>query len=241
MRSMGAAAILAMAGALTIVMTAEGRAGQSVPAGFTNLFNGTDLAGWRGRQQDYSPYEEARLTRDALAEKQAQWNADRDLHWRVDATRREIVSDGKGVYLTTEKDYGDFEFHVDWLMVSANGDSGVYLRGFPQVQVWDPDNPREVKNGAPRGSGGLWNNNADNPGRWPLVRADNPVGQWNTFKIRMVGTRVWITLNDKVTVDGQVLDNYFDRSQPVLARGPIALQTHGSEIRFRNIFVRELK
>ena len=66
------------------------------------------------------------------------------------------------------------------------------------------------------------------------------VGQWNTFTIKMVGSRVWITLNGKPTVEGQVLDNYFDRKAPLVARGPIELQTHGSEIRFRNIFVREI-
>jgi hypothetical protein len=125
-------------------------------------------------------------------------------------------------------------------MVSPNGDSGVYLRSFPQVQVWDPDNPREVRNGAPRGSGALWNNNPDNPGRWPLVKADNPVGQWNAFRIRMVSNRVWVWLNDKPTVDGQIMDNFFDRTQPVLPRGPTELQTHGSEIRFRNVYVREI-
>ena len=150
------------------------------------------------------------------------------------------MSNGKGVFLTTEKDYDDFEFYVDWLMVSPNGDSGVYLRDFPHVQVWDPDNPREVRNGAPKGSGGLWNDNPDNPGKWPLVKADNPVGQWNNFKIKMVGTRVWVSLNDKVTVDGQVLDNIYDRAQPVLPKGAIELQTHGSEIRFRNMYVREI-
>jgi 3-keto-disaccharide hydrolase len=210
------------------------------PQGFTNLFNGKDLSGWRGRQQTYSPYVEAKLTKEELAEKQKAWNADRDLHWSVDAAKGEIVSDGNGVHLTTEKDYGDFEFHVDWLMVSPNGDSGVYLRSFPQVQVWDPDNPREERNGAPRGSGALWNNNPDNPGRWPLVKADNPVGQWNAFRIRMVSNRVWVWLNDKLTVDGQIMDNYFERAQPILPRGPIELQTHGSEIRFRNVYVREI-
>ena len=46
--------------------------------------------------------------------------------------------------------------------------------------------------------------------------------------------------NDKLTVDGAVLDNYFDRTIPVLAKGPIELQTHGSEIRFRNIYIREI-
>jgi hypothetical protein len=210
------------------------------PPGFTALFNGKDLTGWRGREPNYDPEKETALSKEALAEKQAQWNAARDQHWRVDTAKAEIVSDGQSPHLATIKDYGDFELHVDWLMVSANGDSGIYLRGYPQVQVWDPDNPREVKNGAPRGSGALWNNNPDNPGRWPLVKADNPIGQWNTFKIRMVGNRVWISLNDKSTVDGQVLDNFFGRSKPIVARGPIELQTHGSEIRFRNIYVREI-
>ena len=144
------------------------------------------------------------------------------------------------MHLATDKEYGDFELWVDWLMVSAGGDSGIYLRSIPQVQIWDPANLREQKNGADRGSGALWNNSKDNPGKWPLVKADNPIGTWNTFKIKMIGSRVWITLNDRVTVDGQVLDNFFDRTQPVPARGQIELQTHGSEIRFRNVYLREI-
>jgi hypothetical protein len=178
---------------------------------------------------------------EELAAKQAEWNADRDKHWRVDAAKGEIVSDGLGVHLATARDYGDFELYADWLMVSANGDSGIYLRSFPQVQIWDPANSREAANGVEKGSGALWNNNADNPGKWPLVKADNPVGQWNTLRVRMVGSRVTVWLNGKQTVNDQVLDNYFDRSQPVLPRGPIELQTHGSEIRFRNIFIRVLQ
>lgn len=234
---------VAVAGAVAIFAAPQPESrtpDQKAREGFTSLFNGKDLTGWRGRQPNYNPADESKLSKEALTEKQTQWNADRDLHWKVDAAKGEIVSDGQGVHLATAKDYGDFEFHVDWLMVSHNGDSGVYLRGYPQVQVWDPDNPREVRNGAPRGSGALWNNNADNPGKWPLVKADNPVGQWNTFKIRMAGPRVSVWLNDKLTVDNQILDNYFDRSQPALPRGPIELQTHGSEIRFRTIYVREI-
>jgi hypothetical protein len=210
------------------------------PAGFVTLFNGKDLTNWRGRQQDYSPHLEALLSPSDLAAKQVEWNTDRDQNWSVDTAKGELVSDGKGVFLATAKNYGDFEFYVDWLMVRHNGDSGVYLRGYPQVQVWDPDNPREVRNGAPRGSGSLWNDNIGNPGKFPLVKADNPVGSWNTFHIKMVGTRVWVWLNGKQTVDGAVFDNYFDRTIPVLSTGPIELQTHGSEIRFRNIYVREI-
>jgi hypothetical protein len=221
-------------------MSAQNRPLNQPPPGFTSLFNGKDLSGWRGRQPNYSPYEQAKLTPEELATKQAAWNAERAQHWRVDVAKGEIVSDGNSPHLATMKDYGDFELYVDWLMVSPNGDSGIYLRSYPQVQIWDPSNPREVRNGAPKGSGALWNNNDDNPGKWPLVKADRPVGEWNTFHIRMVGQKVWVWFNDQLTVDGQVLDNYFDRTKPVLPTGPIELQTHGSEIRFRNIFIKEL-
>jgi hypothetical protein len=60
------------------------------------------------------------------------------------------------------------------------------------------------------------------------------------MKVTMVGTRVWVTLNGTPVVVGQVLDNFFDRTQPVLPTGSIELQTHGSEVRFRNIAVREI-
>ena len=213
------------------------------PPGFTALFNGKDLSGWRGRPGGggvFSPYVEAKFTPEEREAKRKEWNADRDLHWRVDTAKGEIVSDGKGVHLATEKAYGDFEFRVDWMLTQPGGDSGIYLRSYPQVQIWDPGSARDAKNGADRGSGALWNNNKDNPGKWPLVKADNPIGEWNSLTIKMVGTRVWVTLNGKPTVEGQVLDNFFDRTQPVLPTGSIELQTHGSEVRFRNIYVREI-
>jgi hypothetical protein len=232
--------VIGAAATMTAMSAAQNRPVNQPPAGFVSLFDGKDLSGWRGREPNYSPYEQAKLTPEELATKQAAWNAERDQHWRVDVAKGEIVSDGNSPHLATVKDYGDFELYVDWLMVSPNGDSGIYLRSYPQVQIWDPNNPREVRNGAPKGSGALWNNNADNPGKWPLVKADKPVGEWNTFHIRMVGQKVWVWFNDQLTVDGQILDNYFDRAQPVLPTGPIELQTHGSEIRFRNIFIKEL-
>ena len=222
------------------ISRADNRPLNQAPPGFVSLFNGHDFNNWRGRQQDYSPYEEAKLSKNELVQKQEQWNQDMRKHWHVDTAKGEIVSDGHGVYLTTDRDYGDFEMWIDWLMVSHNGDSGIYLRTYPQVQIWDPENANEIKNGVRKGSGALWNDNNDNPGKWPLIRADNPVGQWNTFHIKVIGSRVWVWFNDKLTVDGQVLDNYFDHSMPVLPRGPIELQTHGSEIRFRNIFLREI-
>src|SRR5580700_6985827 len=91
------------------VCLADDRASNTPPDGYVALFDGKTLDGWRGRQADYSPYAEAKLSKDELAAKQTEWNADRDQHWRVDTDKGEIVSDGHGVYLTTNKDYGDFE------------------------------------------------------------------------------------------------------------------------------------
>ena len=70
--------------------------------------------------------------------------------------------------------------------------------------------------------------------------ADRPFGEWNQFRIRQIGDRTWVWLNDKLVVDGAVMENFWDRSQPLPAKGPIMLQTHGGEIRWRNIFVREI-
>ena len=123
-----------VAGRRRVGAAAQDRPLNQPPAGFTNLFGGKDLAGWVGRQGTYSPYEQAKLTPDVLAAKKAEWNADRDTHWRVDVAKGEIVSDGQGVHLATEKAFADFELYVDWLMVSPGGDSGIYLRSFPQVQ-----------------------------------------------------------------------------------------------------------
>ena len=122
-------------------------------------------------------------------------------------------------------------------------DSGIYLRGTPQVQIWDRNQVFDPKRPTRRphlGSGGLFNNTPGTPGRDPLVLADRPFGEWNQFRIRQIGDRTWVWLNDKLVVDDAVMENYWDRGQPLRARGPIMLQTHGGEIRWRNLFVRDI-
>ena len=105
------------------------------------------------------------------------------------------------MYLTTEKNYGDFELLVDYKTV-AKADSGIYLRGIPQVQIWDYTKEGGKWNiGADKGSGGLWNNSKGAPGKDPVVFADKPFGEWNVFRILMVGERVSIWLNGKLVVD----------------------------------------
>ncbi|MBM3848526.1 MAG: DUF1080 domain-containing protein, partial [Verrucomicrobia bacterium] len=158
-------------------------------------------------------------------------------HWTVEGD--ELVNDGHGAYATTEKDYGDFELLLEYKTV-AKADSGIYLRGVPQVQIWDTTEADPQNLGRAKGSGGLWNNSPGAPGKDPLVLADKAFGEWNQFRILMTGSRVSIWLNSKLVVDHAVLENYYDRKTPIPARGPIQLQTHGGEIRWRNIFIREL-
>jgi hypothetical protein len=205
------------------------------PEGFTSLYNGKDLTGWRGGDtSDHRAY--LALAPEKRAERDRTWTADMLAHWKAEGD--ELVNDGKGKYATTEKEYGDIELTLEYNMAPL-GDSGIYLRNVPQVQIWDPANAKEKKNGADKGSGALWNNGLNN-GKFPLVVADKAPGEWNTLRIVMVGARVSIWLNGKQTVDYASLENYYDRKLAVPAKGPICLQTHGAPIRWRNVFVREI-
>jgi hypothetical protein len=203
---------------------------------FQPLFNGKDLAGWRGGDT-FDPRRLAAMTPAQRNEQIAQWTQTMRAHWR--AENGELVNDGQGAYATTEKDYGDIELHLDYRTVPL-ADSGIYLRGCPQVQIWDHTNQREFRNGANKGSGGLWNNSAGAPGKDPLVLADKPFGEWNHFRVRQLGSRTSVWLNEKLVVENAIMENYFNRKQPIPPRGPIQLQTHGGEIRWRNILVREI-
>lgn len=196
------------------------------PRGFTPLFNGQDLSGWKGLVTN--PIKRAKMTPEELAKAQIQADARMRKHWQV--VDGVLVFDGKGDSLCTAKDYADFELHVDW-KIKNKGDSGIYLRGSPQVQIWDPAR-------WPVGSGGLYNNKK-NP-RNPLVCADRPVGQWNRFRIRMVGEKVTVHLNDQLVTDNVTLENYWDRKQPIFPSGQIELQNHGNTLYFRNVYLREI-
>jgi hypothetical protein len=205
------------------------------PPGFKALFNGKDLEGWVGGDTT-DPKKVAAMS----PEDREKWNADMKAHWK--AENGELVNDGKGKYATTAADYGDIEFRIDYKTV-AKADSGIYLRGVPQVQIWDYTKEGGKHNlGADKGSGGLWNNRPGTPGKDPLVLADKPFGEWNAFRIVQVGSRTSIWLNEKLVVDHAILENFWDkeRKTPIAAKGPIQLQTHGGEIRWKNIFLKEL-
>jgi hypothetical protein len=206
------------------------------PPGFVALFNGVDLTGWWGADTE-DPRQYLALPPAEFQKKHDASLADIHQHWTVQGD--ELVNDGHGLFLTTDKNYGDFELLVDYKTVPL-ADSGIYLRGCPQVQIWDSTEQAKFSLGADKGSGGLWNNRPGSPGKDPLVKADQPFGEWNHFRVVMVGAKVWVWLNGQQTVAGAPLENYYNYDLPPPPRGPIQLQTHGGEIRWRNLFIREI-
>lgn len=179
----------------TLVLSAAAFAKDNTPPKyFTAMFNGKDLTGWK---------------HDATIEE----------HWKV--VDGILTYDGKQNSLISERDdYRNFIMIVDW-KIDKGGDSGIYLRGKPQVQIWDN----------PIGSGGLYNDNNQ-----PTKNVDRPVGEWNRFVIIMRNGYVTVVENGIQVVD-HVKMNSIDG---LPEQGTIELQHHNSALWFKNIYIREL-
>ena len=203
--------------------------------GFVSLFNGKDLTGWKGLVQD--PIKRSKMTAAQLQREQQKADATMRQNWTVEDGCIAYIGSGYD-NLCTEKQYDDFEMYIDWMLDPAGpeADAGIYLRGAPQVQIWDT---ARVNVGAQVGSGGLYNNKVHQDK--PLKVADNKLGQWNSFYIKMVGDRVTVRLNGELVVDNVIMENYWDRSQPIFPIEQLELQAHGSKCYFRDIYVKELK
>ena len=222
------------------------------PAGFQSLFNGKDLTHWKIPEGDNGHWK----VLDGVIDYDAESEAPGDKN------------------LWTTEEFGDFELKIDWRIKRTTGfydvpyvlpdgsyvkdekgkkithpmpnaDSGIYLRGTSKAQLniwcW------------PIGSGEVYGirNNEKNPpeiraGVTPKLKADNPIGEWNTFHITMKGDRLTVALNGHLIIENAKLPD-------VPERGPIALQHHGgrkkdsqemspasSLVQFRNVYVKSL-
>lgn len=199
-------------------------------AGLVQLFNNKDLTGWKGLVGN--PIERSKMDASTLAA--AQQKADDMMRkgWYVKDSVLNFSGDGENI--CTTKQYRNFEMYVDW-KIETKGDAGIYLRGSPQVQIWDTS---RVDVGAQVGSGGLYNNQAHQSK--PLKLADNAIGDWNNFHIIMKDDKVTVYLNGVLVVDNVVMDNYWDRALPIFPKEQIELQAHGTHVYYRDIYIREL-
>jgi hypothetical protein len=203
------------------------------PEGFTALFNGKNLKGWKGFVGN--PAQRAKMSTEDLSAAQKQADADMKKHWTVKDGA--IAFDGRGKNLVTAKDYGDYELWVDW-KITKDGDSGIYLRGCPQVQIWDPQSKKGRRDHSV-GSGGLHNNVKNS--NVPLKRADKPIGEWNHFQILLVGDKATIYLNDELVVNNVTFENSIEKDKLLYPFGPIELQNHSSPLWFKNVYIREIR
>ena len=202
------------------------------PEGFVRLFDGVSLAGWKGLVAD--PPKRAKMAAAELGAAQAKANGLMRQNWKVIAGA--LVYQGKAFdNICTAERYADFELLVDW-KINESGDSGIYLRGSPQVQIWDPTGGKT--NPKHEGSGGLYNNQKNRNA--PTKLADHYPGEWNHFDILMTGDKVTVCLNDALVVHDVTLENYWERDRPIYRTGQIELQAHQSPVWFRNIYIREL-
>jgi hypothetical protein len=220
--------------------------------GFTQLFNGSDLTGWKIPDGDNGHWSviDGVIDYDARSESQGDKN------------------------LWTVKTYKDFKLHVEWRFKGfgdhlfplptilpngdylrnengeiieppgPNSDSGILLKGVGQSNLWCWS----------VGSGELWsvrNNESlspeDRAAAVPRENADRPVGQWNAFDITVKGERITVVNNGIV-----VIDNAYYPGLNV--DGPVGFQHHGgidsntgklkgasSLVQFRNIWIKELR
>lgn len=245
--------VAALAAFSFAVSAAEKEQDNVAPEGWTSLFNGKDLAGWKVPEGDNG-------------------------HWKVvdGAIDYDASSEAKGdKSLWTEKKYGDFVLRIDWRIKETpyinprvpyvlpdgthakdttgkplqfslpDSDSGVILRGNVknQVNIWcwpigsgefygyrmDPKMPPEVKAGVT-----------------PRHQADKPVGQWNRFEITARGDRVTVVLNGVTVIENAQLPG-------ITPDGAVGLQHHGARnkegqwtsppalLQFKNVYVKDLK
>ena len=223
----------------------------SADEGWTPLFNGRDLSGWKVPAGD-------------------------DGHWTVvdGVIDYDALSEAPGEKdLWTERSYRNFVLRLDWrakqyagrypmptvlpdgsdqkdaagkviLTERPNFDSGVYLRGSSksQVNLW----------GWPIGSGEVYGYRTDpampaavRAGVTPRVAADRPVGEWNRTEITMRGDRLTVVVNGQTVIENARLPG-------VPAKGRLALQHHGdwkngawvsppALVQFKNLAIRELE
>lgn len=243
--------VMAVVMAAGLLMSFAAPAQVEAPEGFEVLFNGEDFTNWQVPEGDGGHWKIV----DGVIDYDAQSEAPGDKS------------------LWTEEEFGDFVLRVDWRIketpfvnpgvpiikrdgsykLNAEGeaitfplpdsDSGIYVRGDAknQINIWC----------WPVGSGEVWGYRTDNSltpeqraAVTPITNADNNIGEWNTFEIKMEGDRLTVHLNDFLVIDEAELPG-------IAEEGPIALQHHGimqdgewagppSLVQFRNIFIKRL-
>jgi hypothetical protein len=209
--------------ACAFVVAARGADDPKPPEGFTALFNGKDLTGWKATG------------------KMEQWLAESGVI---------VCKGGGGGFLMTEKEYGDFELRCEYRWEKEGTNSGIALRapakGDPayvgmEIQLIDDENWEKVhkfKLADYQHTGSIYDVQPAKPA------TNKPVGEWNSVRIVCQGRKVTIEQNGKELVNAN-LDDYAKKydKHPGLKRdkGHVGFQSYNTRVEFRNVFIKELK
>jgi hypothetical protein len=193
------------------------------------LFDGTDLSKWQHK--------------DGTAAK-----------WRVENGYAEVVA--KTGYIYTKQAFGDCQLHVEFREPTPphgesqeRGNSGVFLMGLYEVQVLDSYENKTYADGQASAVYGQYP---------PLVNASRPPGLWQWYDIVFHGPRFdasgkllrparetvfhnGVLVQDNVQLSGPTEHGERPPYKPTPEKLPLGLQDHGDPVRFRNIWIRELK
>lgn len=200
------------------------------PSDAVVLFDGRDLAAWKS-QKDGGP-----------------------APWKVEDGYFEVVKGTGGI--ETREAFGDCQLHVEWRTPSPargegqdRGNSGVYLMGKYEIQVLDSYGSTTYPDGQAAAVYGQFP---------PLVNACLPPGEWQVYDIVFerprFDARGKLLRKARVTVfqNGVVVQNATEIMGPTMHKArppyeahpdrlPLALQDHDHPVRYRNIWIRDLK
>lgn len=186
----------------------------------------------------------------------SQWAADDagSAKWKVEKGYFEVVP--KTGYIHTREPFGDCQLHVEFAEPNppkgesqGRGNSGVFLQGLYEIQVLDSFQNKTYADGQAAAAYGQYP---------PLVNASRPPGEWQTYDIIFHGPRFdtagkltraarvtvlhnGVLVQDNVELTGPTAHGERPPYKPTAEKRPLALQDHGDPVRYRNIWIRELK
>jgi hypothetical protein len=183
-----------------------------------------------------------------------QWRSgDGPAKWKIEDGAMVMVP-GTGP-LMTRKEFGDCQLHVEFATPKppkgsgqGRGNSGILLMGRYEIQVLDSYENVTYADGQAAAVYGQYP---------PLVNASRPPGEWQTYDILFTapvfdGDKLIKPASETVLHNGVAVHNHVEPIGPMVYRalarykphgpkGPLGLQDHGNPLRFRNIWIRELR
>jgi hypothetical protein len=174
--------------------------------------------------------------------------------WKVENGYIEVVPGSGGI--VSRDAFGDVQLHVEWMAPlpavgesQERGNSGVFLMGRYEVQVLDSYQNKTYPDGQASAVYGQYP---------PLVNASRPPGEWQTYDIifhrprfgatgkvtspaRMTVLHNGVLVQDNVVLSGPTAHQRRPPYEKHEDRLPLSLQDHGTKVRYRDIWIRDLE